>query len=89
MNRKHRGGVKNTVSSPRVKSESRVVPMRRAARVHARGDRALEHRNGYKRTRWMRLSSAPDLYSPGVAPNKEEEDWEEDSASVIFGKKNR
>jgi hypothetical protein len=31
-NGEHKEGVKNTASSPRVKSESREVPMRRVAR---------------------------------------------------------
>jgi hypothetical protein len=42
-----------------------------AARAPAPGDRTLELHSSFKRMRWLRLSSACDLYSPKAVPRKE------------------
>jgi hypothetical protein len=42
-----------------------------AARAPACGDRTLKLHSSFKRMRWLRLSSACDLYSPKAVPRKE------------------
>jgi hypothetical protein len=51
----------------------------RTARAVARGDRTLRLHSSFKRMRWLRLSSACDLYSPKALQTRKEEDLEADS----------